>query len=118
MVYGNISQKKAGNYSRGAKHAGSIAVRYQAQGLELKHNRCRKKEKFGERGYRSRKKRGRDKDQQMDKNVYIKHMEVISSKNQNNNVVSSCTKRKINENMRKWKFYTDLYMMMEIYELV
>ena len=52
MVYGNISQKKAKeeNYSSGAKHAWSIAVLYYAQGLELKHNRCRKKEKFGERG--------------------------------------------------------------------
>lgn len=50
---------------------------YYAQGLELKHYRCRKKENIGERGYRVRKKSGRDKDQQINKNLYMKQMEVI-----------------------------------------
>lgn len=77
MVCVNISQKKTENYSRGAKHAGSVAVMYYAQGLELKHYRCRKKENIGERGYRVRKKSGRDKDQQINKNLYMKQMEVI-----------------------------------------
>lgn len=44
MACVNISQKKTENHSRGAKHAGSTAVMHYAQGLELTHYRCRKKE--------------------------------------------------------------------------
>lgn len=68
------------------------------QGLELKYNRFRKKEKFGERGYRGWKKSGRDKDQQLNKNLYMKQKEDISSKNQNNNVVRMHWKE------NKWKY--------------